>query len=78
MKLIHFTAVSAFVERTAPFLLAHEAHNNLLLGLCTELASNPSTYGSEPPVMLTVEDGGSVVLAALQTPPHQLVLAHTK
>lgn len=78
MKLTRFSEVPAFVERTSPFLLTHEAHNNLLLGISTELARNPSTFGTEAPVMLTVEDEGAVVLAALQTPPNNLVLSHTE
>jgi predicted GNAT family acetyltransferase len=78
MELTRFSDVPAFVERATPFLLTHEAHNNLLLGICTELARNPSTFGPEPPVMLTVEAEETVVLAALQTPPNNLVLSRTE
>ena len=77
MKLVHFSHVLTFVEQASPFLLSHEAHNNLLLGICAELARNPATFGSEPPVMLTVENDGAVVLAAVQTPPNNLILSHT-
>ncbi len=78
MKLFHFSDISAFTERTSPFLLAHEAHNNLLLGICAELARNPSTFGPELPLLRTVESNGTVVLAALQTPPNNLVLSQTE
>jgi len=77
MELVRFTAVPSFVARTSPFLLAHEAHNNLLLGICAELAHNPHSFGPEPPLMCTVEEEGLVVLAALQTPPNKLVLSYT-
>lgn len=77
MEFVRFTDVASFVERTSPFLLAHEAHNNLLFGICAELARSPYTFGPEPPLMRTVEDAGLVVLAALQTPPNKLVLSYT-
>lgn len=70
MKRVHFPDVPTFVERASPLLLAHEAHNNLPLGLCAELAHSPLTFGPEPPVMLTVEADETVVLAALSQ--HQL------
>jgi uncharacterized protein len=78
MNLVHFSDIPAFVARASPFLLTHEAHNNLLLGISTELARNPSTFGPKPPVMLMVEDERGVLLAAIQTPPNNLVLSHTE
>lgn len=77
MHVVHCSDVPSFLERATPFLLTHEAHNNLLLGICAELARNPATFGSEPPVMLMAENDGAVVLAAVQTPPNNLVLSHT-
>jgi predicted GNAT family acetyltransferase len=73
---VHHTDVASFTERASPLLLAHEAHNNLLLGLCGELRQNLRIYGDEPPVLRTVEDAGRVALAAVQTPPHRLLLSH--
>lgn len=78
MELVRHIDVQSFVEHVSPLLLAHEAHNNLILGLCVELARSPTAYGSEPPVMRAVQDHGAVVLAALQTPPHNLILSQTE
>ncbi len=78
MNLVHFSDVPAFVASASPFLLRHEAHNNLLLGICTELARNPYTFSSEPPLLRTIEDESGVILAAIQTPPNNLVLSHTE
>lgn len=78
MEIIRHTDVPTFIERASPLLLAHEAHNNLILGLCAELAHNPASYGAEPPMMRTIEADGATILAALQTPPHNLVIAHTE
>lgn len=76
MEVITFDDAAAFVARVSPLLLAHEAHNNLILGICVELARNARTYGQEPPVLRAVVEAGAPALAALQTPPHKLVLSH--
>lgn len=78
MRIIQHPDIQSFVERAMPLLLAHEAHNHLILGLCAELAHNPKTFGPEAPLLLTVEEEGAVVFAALQTPPNKLVLSHTR
>ncbi len=77
MELVLHHDVAAFVARAGAMLGAHEAHNNLILGICAELERNVATYGAEPPVLATVEGDGEVALAALQTPPHRLILSHT-
>lgn len=48
--------------------------NNLLLGIGESLLQGALTL-SAPPVLATIEIGGDVVLAALRTPPHNLVLS---
>jgi predicted GNAT family acetyltransferase len=78
MELARFSDVPTFVARSSPFLLTHEAHNNLLLGLCAELARNPYPFAPAPSVMLTVARGATLVLAALQTSPNNLILSHTE
>ena len=62
----------AFLERAGSFLTVAEAENMLLLGIAGELQRYES---AAPPPLLTVEEDGAVVMAALQTPPHALVVS---
>jgi uncharacterized protein len=65
--------VEAFVESAGALLLGNEARHNLILGICSTLASAPATY---PEFHLwTVESEGGCVGAALMTPPYNLALA---
>ncbi len=48
--------------------------NNLILGICERLIKNPSAYDN-PFYAAVVNDMGAPVLAALMTPPHNIVLA---
>jgi len=60
-----------FLERAGP-LVADEARHNLLLGLAGTLRDNPGLYRDHE--LWLVEDGNAVVVAALRTPPYNLVL----
>ncbi len=62
-----------FLRRAEILLLADEARHNLALGIAATLAATPDYYPEAD--YWTVEHGGSVVAAALRTPPHNLVLA---
>ena len=75
MKLIRYDDVHAFYRQVEPFLLAHEAENNLIIGLCRELVSGSSRYPL-PPYMAVVMQGEQVAAVAFRTPPHNLILAH--
>ncbi|MBZ0292215.1 MAG: GNAT family N-acetyltransferase [Anaerolineae bacterium] len=75
MQLERFTDVNKFESAAQPFLLRHEADNNLPLGLISNLKHDPLQYGSVPPYMIVVRDVGEIVAVALRTPPHFLVLA---
>ena len=55
-------------------LEAHEVTNSLILGLVGRLADAPLAYGS-PPYFASVMDEKKLALAALMTPPHNLILA---
>jgi uncharacterized protein len=70
--------IGAFLAAAGDFLGAHEAENNLILGLCSNMQAMPGLF-PEPPLLVTVrstESGaGEVVGAALQTAPHRLVLS---
>ena len=76
-KLRRWQDVAAFRERAEPFLVEREAENNLLLGICSGLIQQPSLYGQDPPYLATVERAGAVVLAAMMTPPWNVVLSAT-
>jgi predicted GNAT family acetyltransferase len=55
-------------------LYARETVNNLILGVSERLVEDPKAY--ENPLFATVEDEeGEVILAAIMTPPHNLILA---
>jgi uncharacterized protein len=64
---------SAWLEAVLPLLMLDEARHDLHLGLVHTLAHHPSVYPSKH--LWSVEDAGIVVGAALQTPPHNLILA---
>jgi len=62
-----------WLEVVLPLLMLDEARHNLHLGLAHTLVHHPSVYPSKH--LWSVQDAGRVVGAALQTPPHNLVLA---
>jgi len=76
MAVERHTDPAAFYRQAAPFLLAREADHNLMLGLCAELQQDLQRYGPIPPYFATVTDQGTLVAAALMTPPHRLILSH--
>jgi hypothetical protein len=77
MQLHRFEDPQAFYDRVEPFLLAHEAENNLPLGLVGALIEDLHRYGDDPPYMALVEEDGQVVHVALRTPPFNAIMAMT-
>jgi uncharacterized protein len=65
---------SEFLTAAGPFLLGDEARHNLILGIAGTLRDRPGHY-PEFHLWVVQDDGGSVVGAALRTPPFYLVLA---
>jgi uncharacterized protein len=63
----------AFFAEAEPFLLTDEARHNLILGLAGTIRDSPEHYRKRD--FWVVHDGGTVVGAALRTPPYNLVLA---
>lgn len=78
MNVIRYENPVEFWEKVEHFLLQEEVANNLLLAILTTIKDNPTLYGGDPPILLTIEDNSKVVYCALQTPPHNLVLPLTK
>ncbi len=74
MKLRRFAEPRRFYDHARAFLLQHEACNGLMLGIAESLTRTPE---QPTPYLATVDENGVVVLAALMTPPFQLVLSHT-
>ncbi|MBA2519321.1 MAG: GNAT family N-acetyltransferase [Chloroflexia bacterium] len=73
-RLTTYDSAVAFRHRAEPFLLRHEAANNLMLGLIDTLIATPRHYPL-PPYLATVDDGGEVVAAFMRTPPYNLLLS---
>lgn len=75
MEVERFRSAEAFLERTRAELELNEAANSLMLGLCGVLIDHPGWY-EETPCLSTVTDARGLVLAALMTPPHNLIVYH--
>jgi hypothetical protein len=67
----------SFLADAGPFLGEREAEHNLLFGICSTLLRDPSPFGQGPAYLAIVEDDDRVIGAALQTPPHNVVLSET-
>ncbi len=68
--------VDRFLAEAGPLLFADEARHNLALGIASVLRDAPELYPERR--FWSVWDGGSVVAAALRTPPQNLVLARPR
>ncbi|MBL8093130.1 MAG: GNAT family N-acetyltransferase [Anaerolineales bacterium] len=75
LHLHRFTEARKFLDLTSGFLAAHEAENNLIIGLAGLLHRNPAAYGASQPYFGAVSAGSQVVAASLMTPPNQAVLS---
>jgi uncharacterized protein len=73
MRLRRYERPAEFIDAAGPLLLANEAEHNLILGLAAGLAHGE--WSEHPPYLAVVEDRGAVVLAALRTPPRNVVLS---
>jgi uncharacterized protein len=75
VKLTIHAEPAAFERAAGGFLAEREAENNLFFGLIATLLERPDAYGSAPYLATVVDGGGQVALAALQTPPHNLIVS---
>ncbi len=71
-----FSDAGQFLERVQPFLLRREAEHCLILGLLDGLRSGEQ-WGSEPPLMASLENYDEVAAVVLMTPPHNLIISWT-
>src|SRR5262245_25620424 len=72
MEVHRFDDAASFREATMDYLVADESLHNLLLGISSTIVEKPDLY--ELVDLWAVRDEHEVVLAALRTPPHNLVL----
>lgn len=79
MELKTFSAAADFLAATRPALEAAEAANSLIYGLALTLERSPERYARPPyhwpPFLAAVFDASGLALAALQTPPFNLLVA---
>jgi predicted GNAT family acetyltransferase len=68
-----YTNANSFLANTRSELESSEAANSLMLGICGQLANHPERSKTTP-CLKTIEDENSLVLAAIMTPPHKLVV----
>lgn len=73
MKLTTYAAVDEFLDIALKLLLQAEEENNLIIGVSLSVRAG-RTYGAEAPLFLTIHDQGDLVAAAIQTPPHNMIL----
>jgi len=73
MRVERAANVDAYLARAGDFLEAHEAENNLLFGICSQIRADPSQY--ESLYLATVVHGDKVVGSAIRTAPWRLILA---
>ncbi len=63
-----------FLSRATDFLQTSEAQHNILLGIAGDIVRGENEY--QPPLYFaTVEEAGTVIVAAMRTPPHMLHLS---
>lgn len=74
MDLTHFEDVAAFCSQAEPFLMAHEAEHNLLLGIGSTLLAQPDRF-EHAPYLALVRHERDIVAVALMTPPRNLILS---
>lgn len=73
MKVTTYVDAESFLRNTQVALESNEVANSLMLGVCLRLIRYPERVKT-PPCLKSVEDENGLVLAAMMTPPHKLVV----
>ena len=73
MRVRTYTEPELLLRNTQAELESNEAANSLMLGICGQLIHHPERFDSDP-CLKTVEDERGLMLAAIMTPPHKLVV----
>lgn len=74
MNVVRHKTAGEFLERAGEWLERAEAENNLILGISKYFVTNGGRVNVHP-YLLTVEDSGILLGAALMTPPRHLIIA---
>jgi len=77
MQLHLYSTAQAFLTATQTALEAEEAANGLMYGLALRILKFPERF-EPPPYLCAVLEDGQPVVAALMTPPHNLVVFSTQ
>jgi uncharacterized protein len=75
MHVRRFDDAASFSEHVTPFLVRHEAANNLLLGITATLIKRPDRYGDDPPYLAVVERDEEIIAVSMCTPPFNLLIS---
>jgi len=73
MKLRRHDNARDFLERARAPLEVEEAANNLIVGVSVRVAEHPE-QSKFPAYFATVDEGGSLVAAAVRTPPFRIIV----
>ncbi|GAP13510.1 predicted acetyltransferase [Longilinea arvoryzae] len=71
---IQFASADAFLQHAQTTLLQDEAANGLMLGICIRLRDYPERILAAPFLFTIDREPHQIVLAAIMTPPHNLIL----
>ena len=77
MEARFYDDIDEFYDIAYPFLLEHEAENNLPLAILISLKKNIEVYGEEKPLLFSLTDAIIIKLIVLRTPPHDLIISYT-
>ena len=73
MKVKVHKNAQGFLDDTRAVLERHESSNSLMLGICDQLVHHPTRFTADP-YLMTIQDEQGLILAAIMTPPHNLIL----
>ena len=73
MNLAVYRSAGAFLRETQNVLEEREAENNLMLGLCLKMVQSSEEI-ERVPYFATVMQNDDLLVAAIMTPPHQLII----
>jgi uncharacterized protein len=75
MEIIQYDHSDTFLQRAAPVLRHNEAFTGLIYGVADRVGRiADADPDNEPPLLASVENGGEILLIAVMTPPHRLLM----
>lgn len=77
MKVEFHDDPESFYDFVKPFLVDHEAENNIILAILNTIIESPERYGKEKPDLITVMENEDMKLVLIRTPPFNPILSYT-